>query len=90
MDTKAKVEEVRTRVRVLVRDLAPNPRPEVTPSTRLIEDLGYHSLVLIELATMMESTFAIEPITESEAMSILTVGELEGLIVRRVTGQEVV
>lgn len=67
------------RIRGLVADLAPRDRA-VAPEMRLEEDLGYDSLLLVELAVAIEREFALPPIAEEQAMDIRTVADIERLV----------
>jgi acyl carrier protein len=51
--------EVGKRVLVVIRDMAPFRDVEVTPETRLREDLGFDSLSLLELAAALEDEFGL-------------------------------
>ena len=67
-------ETVRGYVADIVLELAPNPdgRP-AEPGARLVEDLGFHSLALLELAFTLEDEFDLPPIDEATARQITTV-----------------
>lgn len=80
------MEDVRRQVRVLVGRLAPEHVPEVPSEVRFIEDLGYHSLLLIDLAHAVAKQFSIKPLTERETIGMVTVKDLEDLVVRRLSG----
>ena len=76
---KAKVwttAEVCDLVREIISDLAPS-KGEVVPEARLIENLGYHSLSLLEMAFSVEDEFDLPTIDEATARQILTVGDVE-------------
>ena len=51
--------EVGKRVLVVIADMAPFRDVEVTPETRLREDLGFDSLSLLELAAALEDEFGL-------------------------------
>jgi acyl carrier protein len=69
-------EEARALVHAIVADLAPSKRdPELTH--RLVEDLGYHSLALLELAFALEDEFNLPTIDEQTARAIVTVVDVE-------------
>ncbi|WP_117210551.1 acyl carrier protein [Allorhizocola rhizosphaerae] len=68
--------EVGQRVRQVVEALAPMQDQSADDSARLVEDLGYHSLLLLELAFTVEEEFGLEPLDESRAGSIVVVGDL--------------
>jgi acyl carrier protein len=69
-------EQVRNLLREIISDLAPSPG-ELVPQARLIEELGYHSLSLMELAFSLEDEFDLPTIDEATARKILTVSDVE-------------
>ncbi|GAB3935046.1 acyl carrier protein [Micromonospora vulcania] len=67
-------EEVRDSVTAIVTELAPNPeQTEGAGDSRLVEDLGFHSLALLELAFTLEDEFDLPPIDETTARKIVTI-----------------
>lgn len=60
--------------------LAPAAPAEVGPDSRLVDDLEYQSLALLELAFALEEEYGLAPIDEAIAARILTVGDIEGYI----------
>jgi acyl carrier protein len=73
---------VRESVRKLVAQLAPVREVEVSPSSELSVDLGYDSLRLMELATLLEDHFGLGEIAEDDAAEADTVGEVEDLVLQ--------
>ncbi|WP_067657581.1 acyl carrier protein [Nocardia harenae] len=71
---------VATRVRALVAAMAPRPAAELTAEHRLIEDLGYDSLRLMELTVVLERTFALPGYKPEQLAGVLRVGQVEELI----------
>jgi len=75
-----------TRVRALIgeiiRDLMPGTG-ELAPEARLIEELGFHSLALLELAFSLEDEFRLPTIDEATARTILTVQDVENYVVNQ-------
>jgi acyl carrier protein len=69
-------EDVRKIVREIITDLAP-AKAEPVPEARLVEDLGCHSLSLLELAFSLEDEFDLPTIDEQTARKILTVNDVE-------------
>ena len=66
--------EVRDSVTAIVTELAPNPeQTEGAGDSRLVEDLGFHSLALLELAFTLEDEFELPPIDETTARKIVTI-----------------
>lgn len=81
MDTErvTDTERIRELTRVIgtvVGRLAPTPVPYAEPDQRLIEDLGYHSLALVELTFLLEEMFTLEQIEPEEAARIAVVGDV--------------
>ncbi len=77
--------DVAVRVRKLVGDLVPAGGREAASSDRLVEDLGYDSVAMVELAVALEVEFDLQDIAEDEAMSLVTVEDIESTIARLVT-----
>lgn len=75
-------EKVRAAVRSTVLRLAPEPGAGCEGSTRLVHDLAYDSLSLLELAFAVEETFALRPMDMQTAMGIRTVEDLETYVLR--------
>lgn len=71
-------EEVSATIRELILDLAPSPEnAEQSGDARLAEDLGFHSLALLELAFSLEDEFDLPPIDEDTARQITTMSRIE-------------
>ncbi len=68
--------DVRKIVREIITDLAP-AKADPVPEARLVEDLGCHSLSLLELAFSLEDEFDLPTIDEQTARKILTVNDVE-------------
>ena len=75
------VDGVRAEVREVVLDLAPKPDRACGPDARLLEDLEYHSLALLELVFALEHEFDLPPLDEVDAPDIVTVGNVEDYVV---------
>ena len=74
-------------VRDLVVQLAPDPATgSARAEDRLVEDLGYHSLALLELAAMLEERYGLPRITREQASELLTVGAVERHVARHRAG----
>ncbi|HEY3830132.1 MAG TPA: phosphopantetheine-binding protein [Solirubrobacteraceae bacterium] len=71
---------IRDTLRSLLVQMSPKDIQSVSADDRLVEDLGYDSLTLIELAVAIEDRFDLPAISEEEAMRIRTVGDLEQFI----------
>ncbi len=63
-------------MREIIDDLSPEKDP-LERETRLVEDLGYHSLAMLELAFSLEDEFVLPTINEATARAIRTVGDVE-------------
>jgi acyl carrier protein len=75
-------ESIRKTVRQLILELAPNQSiGELASEQRLVEDLQYHSLALLEMAFTLEDELGLEPIKEDDAQKIKTVGEIEQYVI---------
>jgi acyl carrier protein len=61
----------------IILDLAPIPVDTPSGRTRLVEDLGYHSLALLELAFALEDRFALPAMSEEQAQGIATMADVE-------------
>jgi acyl carrier protein len=75
--------EVGRTVATLVADLAPGGPETVLDAggqliadARLVDDCGFHSLALMELAMSLEDEFGLPTLDESIARSIQTVGDV--------------
>lgn len=77
-------QEVRTQLRDIILDLAPNPQREVTDEALLVEDLEYHSLALLELAFALEDEFDLPPIDEENARNIRSIKDIEEYVFRQI------
>lgn len=74
----------RERARAIVLDMAPYPDAEVSGSTLLVEDLGYDSFGLIEMATVIERELELElePISTTDTGEVATILDVEELVER--------
>ena len=69
-------------LRRIARDELEHPH-EVSPAQRLQEDLHLDSMAMIIVAVGLENRFRVK-LQEEDAGSLLTVGDLIALVVRRV------
>jgi acyl carrier protein len=76
--------EIAEQVRKVVAALAPNGQAPVTPQARLVEELGFHSLALLELAVELEEMFKLPPLDATVARGIGTVRDASELVTRLV------
>ena len=68
------------RVRELVGAMSPLGSREVSSSDRVVDDLGYDSVALLELALALEVEFDLQAVGEDQAVDLLTVGDIEHLV----------
>lgn len=80
---------VREQVRKIIVELAPVAEEDISPSCELSVDLGYESLRMMELATHLEDHFGIDEIPEEEAVDADTVGDVEELVLRLLSEEQV-
>ncbi|MEU0096331.1 AMP-binding protein [Kribbella sp. NPDC006257] len=74
---------VATRVAALVGDHAPDGPVSPDEQARLVEDLGYDSLRLMELMVSLQIEFGLEPFDEGEVVDISSVADLTVFITGR-------
>lgn len=75
-------QDLRVRVREVVGQMSPlGPRP-AQPGDRLVDDLGYDSLAVIELSLQLEADFGLKAMTGDATADIVTVADIEDLIER--------
>ena len=74
--------DVRARVRSIILQVAPNPDGAQAGETKLVEDLEYHSLALLELGFTLEDEFDLPPLDQAQVQHITTVEEIEDLVLR--------
>lgn len=74
-------EDVRAVIHGLVLELAPSQDEVTAEDPHLVEDLGYHSLAVLELAFTIEDEFELEPIDQEAAQGIQSVRAVEDYVV---------
>lgn len=73
--------EVRRRIRAIILDLAPEKGGEEVENPRLLEDLSYHSLAMVELAFALEDEFELPPMNEESVNeNIRTASDIEDYV----------
>jgi acyl carrier protein len=77
-------DDIAARVRDLVGSLVPAGARQVGPSDRLIEDLGFDSVAILELALALEVEFDLQEIDEDQTVGLVTVGDIENIIAETV------
>ncbi|HJC30173.1 MAG TPA: hypothetical protein H9759_12355 [Candidatus Dietzia intestinipullorum] len=75
-------EAVREEVLALVRAMAPEADGPLGDADRLVDDLGYQSLRLVELTMALEETFDLPPFDRADLTGVATVGDVLALIDR--------
>src|SRR5579859_4473814 len=74
-------DELRENIRVIVFELAPNQDRTLGDDARLLDDLEYHSVGLMELAFTLEDEFDLMPIDEATGRSIQTIRDVQEHVV---------
>ena len=72
--------DVGERVRKLVAAMAPASGAVASDEQRLIEDLGFNSLRLMELTVVLERTFELPQYRPEQLVGVRTVGDVIALI----------
>lgn len=73
---------VAQRVREIVAAMAPQPVADMAGTDRLIEELGYDSLRLMELTVVLERSFELPRFKPEELMGVLRVDAVVDLVTR--------
>ncbi|MVU80437.1 acyl carrier protein [Nocardia sp. ET3-3] len=73
---------VAERVRRIVGGMAPRPAADLGDDLRLIEDLGFDSLRLMELTVVLERGFDLPRYRPEQLMGVLRVGQVVDLVIR--------
>lgn len=76
----AELSQTTERVRAIINQLAPSPTAECHAAQRLVDDLGYNSLALLEMAFALEDEFGLDPIDRATAEGIKLVSDVESLV----------
>ncbi|QIS02440.1 acyl carrier protein [Nocardia brasiliensis] len=71
---------VAERVRALVQRMAPDPRAVATDDQRLVEDMGFDSLRLMELTVVLERSFDLPRYRPEQLVGVRRVGEVVTLV----------
>lgn len=79
-------DELVLKVHGMIGQLAPETGAEITPEARLVEDLGYHSLALLELSVLLEDTFGLPPLDGTATREIGKVGDITRLVCQALAG----
>lgn len=79
-------EEVRKTVLGIIQQLAPEPgRFDPAKDLHLVDDLGFHSLALLELAFAIEDDFDLPPIDEETGRGIRTTEQVLEYVIGQLT-----
>lgn len=80
-DLEHDARDVRRHVREVVAALAPIKDELVTDSARLTIDLGYDSLAILEVVSVLEHELELPSMDESELTGLETVDDLARIVV---------
>jgi len=78
-------DQVHSLVHSIVLELMPVAGIEILEESKLVDDLGFHSLALLELAFALEDEFDLQPIDERTARNIITVKDIESHILQELS-----
>lgn len=70
-------DDIRETIRLIVLELAPEPDRTLGDDARLVDDLAYHSLALMELAFTLEDEFDLLPVDEATGRAIQSVRDIQ-------------
>lgn len=73
-------EEMRGHVRARILELAPIAPAELTSELSLTVDLGFDSLLLVQLATAVEDELGLRAADEEDVIDLETVGDVEAYV----------
>jgi acyl carrier protein len=79
-DNVSSNEQISTRVCEIIGEMCPTGAREVSLTDRIADDLGYDSVAVVELALVLESEFDLQPISEEDAIDLVTVGDVAELV----------
>jgi acyl carrier protein len=79
-------QQLRDAVRTVVGNIAPEHSGPAEPEQRLVLDLGYDSLRLVELAFVFEELFGLDPEAMDDAPAFDRVVDIEAYLWDRVRG----
>lgn len=81
--------DVRQTVLGIIQQLAPEPgRFDPAKDLHLVDDLGFHSLALLELAFAIEDDFDLPPIDEETGRGIQTTEQVLEYVLGQLTEQD--
>ena len=78
-------EDISAQVIALVTEMAPEPPPAGLDlaAANFIDDLGYHSVALVELGFAVEERFGLDPIEADDVEDVATPGDLARFVAGR-------
>jgi acyl carrier protein len=79
-------EEIRLQVREIAAAMSPLGKRTVQSSDRLVEDLGYDSLAIVELSLQIESRLGLTALAQDDGADVVTVADIEELVMRSAPG----
>ena len=74
-------------VRTLIKRMAPEGEPQVSDDQRLVHDLGFESIRLVELTMALESMFDLPRHEPHQLMDVHTVADVIALVAREAGGR---
>ncbi|NGN67985.1 acyl carrier protein [Streptomyces sp. A7024] len=82
---------LRETVRTIVGEMSPLGNRAAHPADRLVEDLGYDSLAVIELSIRIEQDFALRltPTESATTPDVKTVADIETFVAERMPAEAV-
>jgi acyl carrier protein len=81
-------QDARALVLEIVGELAPTPAQVEGDGVKLVDDLEYTSLALLELAFTLEDEFELPPIDEETARGIATVRDIQDHVVEALRAEQ--
>lgn len=82
-------DEIRETIRTIVLELAPEPDRTLGDDARLMDDLAYHSLALMELAFTLEDEFDLLPVDEATGRAIQRISDVQEHVLNELRAREV-
>jgi acyl carrier protein len=89
IDTMRSEDEIRETIRLIVQELAPEPDRTLGDDARLMDDLAYHSLALMELAFTLEDEFDLLPVDEATGRAIQRICDVQEHVLAELRAREV-
>jgi acyl carrier protein len=82
-------ETLRTKIREILFQVAPNKPSKFGRDTELVSELAYHSLAILEAIFTIEEEVEIELVDYGNADEITTVGDVEDYVLRVLSESQV-